>query len=130
MVCAVIFPLQTSKQGDPSLILLEFQGNFQSSETQVQNLKMGDITFNNDKATLVVGHHRIEGKKVKLPKPFAIIRKRPQEGEEMMDTDTATNTTSSVVYDTVTILKEKYVFSQRPGLIVQESLRGLTRIGG
>jgi chromosome transmission fidelity protein 8 len=33
-------------------------------------------------------------------------------------------------YDVVSIIKEKYVFSQRPGLIVQENLRNLTRIGG
>lgn len=33
-------------------------------------------------------------------------------------------------FDTVAILREKYVFSQRPGLLVQENLRGLTRIGG
>ncbi|KAI9498973.1 Ctf8-domain-containing protein [Zychaea mexicana] len=129
MVCAVICPLQSS-QKEPSLVLLEFQGHFQSSESQVQSLKMGDLTMTNDKATVVVGHHRLEGKKVKLAKPFAVIRKRQQDDQTAMDTTTDDTPVAAVKYDTVTILREKYVFSLRPGLVVQESLRGLTRIGG
>ncbi|KAI7848956.1 Ctf8-domain-containing protein [Circinella umbellata] len=132
MVCAVIYSLKESKQNNSNIVLLEFQGNFQSNETQVNNLKMGDISFNNDKATLMIGHHRVEGKKVKLLKPFAIIRKREknQEQEEQDKMIMDESSSSSVIYDTVIILREKYVFSHRPGLLVQESLRGLTRIGG
>ncbi|KAG2218986.1 hypothetical protein INT45_007648 [Circinella minor] len=130
MVCAVIYSLKDSKQNNSNIVLLEFQGNFQSSETQVNNLKMGDISFNNDKATLIIGHHRIEGKKVKLSKPFAIIRKREKNQEKEEQDKMIMDESSSVIYDTVIILREKYVFSQRPGLLVQESLRGLTRIGG
>jgi chromosome transmission fidelity protein 8 len=33
-------------------------------------------------------------------------------------------------YNVTTIIKEKIVFTNRPRLIVKESLRGLTKIGG
>lgn len=78
----------------------------------------------------------MEGKKVKLPKPLAVIRKRGDQSSGLKDNmdvdnddeDTTTEPTST--YDTVAILREKFVFTQRPLLQVQPGLRGLTRIGG
>lgn len=123
MVHIVIHPLQTSNKTE-ELIYLDFQGSFESSseEANVSNIEIGDLTLQENSALLIIGHHKLTGKKVKLPKPFAVIHKKKIDKDDMEE-DTG------VCYDVVTILKEKYVFSVRPGLIVQESLRGLTRIG-
>lgn len=120
MVNVVIHSLQNSNETQ-ELVYLDFQGSFESPDNQdVSNLEIGDLTLSENAATLIIGHHKLVGKKVKLPKPFAVIHKQ----RNLMDEGNG-----GVCYDVVTILKEKYVFPTRPGLIVQESLRGLTRIG-
>ncbi|KAI8080688.1 uncharacterized protein B0P05DRAFT_539174 [Gilbertella persicaria] len=120
MVNISIYPYINSEKKQ-ELICLDFQGSFDSGDaTELDNMEIGDLTLEDDSAVLVIGHHRLVGKKAKLPKPYAVIYKRKKE-EDAMEEGTS--------YDVVTILKEKYVFTGRPGLIVQESLRGLTRIG-
>lgn len=124
MVNIVIHSLQNSEKKE-ELVYLDFQGSFDSPENpDVSNIEIGDLTLKDDSALLIIGHHKLVGKKVKLPKPFAVLHKRKREQDDMME-----DGKDGVVYDVVTILKEKYVFSGRPGLIVQESLRGLARIG-
>lgn len=119
MVHVVIHSYKDSVQTQ-DLIYLDFQGSFESVDNiQLSNVDIGDLTLSTDSAQLIIGHHKLTGKKVKLPKPLAVIHKR----KDMMDEGGCGE------YDVVTILKDKYVFSGRPGLIVQESLRGLTRIG-
>ncbi|KAI9244648.1 Ctf8-domain-containing protein [Helicostylum pulchrum] len=118
MVHVVIHSYKDSVQTQ-DLIYLDFQGSFESVDNiQLSNVDIGDLTLSTDSAQLIIGHHKLTGKKVKLQRPLAVIHKR----RDMMDE-------GGDEYDVVTILKEKYVFSDRPGLIVQESLRGLTRIG-
>ncbi|CAO3643255.1 unnamed protein product [Cunninghamella blakesleeana] len=114
MVLAVIHSLVHS-DNKQEFILLEFQG---------------DIEFNNDKAAVTIGHHRIEGVKKKLPKPLAIIHKRDQPQNDM-DIDQVEDGKQSITeYNVNVIIREKIVFSNRPKLIVKENLRGLTKIGG
>ncbi|KAI7904482.1 Ctf8-domain-containing protein [Cokeromyces recurvatus] len=104
------------------LILLDFQGSFHvKDEVNLDNLKVGDLTLEQDSAILVIGHHRLVGKKVQLTKPFAVIHKN--ETNAMVDEEE-----EEVSYDVVKILKEKYIFTNRPGLIVQENRRGLSRM--
>ncbi|KAI9360549.1 hypothetical protein BD770DRAFT_419070 [Pilaira anomala] len=117
----VVIHSQKNSNEHQDLVYLDFQGSFDSPDNiDVSNIEIGDLTLDNDKAIVIIGHHKLMGKKVKLPKPFAVIHKR----KDVMDEGNG-----GVCYDVVTILKEKYVFSTRPGLIVQESLRGLTKIG-
>jgi chromosome transmission fidelity protein 8 len=124
MVHVVIHPHQRSDKTE-ELLYLDFQGSFESADNiDVSNIEIGDFTLKEDSAILIIGHHKLVGKKVKLPKPYAVIHKRKVEDDIMID-----DRNDGVCYDVVTILREKYVFSGRPGLIVQESLRGLTRIG-
>ncbi|KAI8982577.1 hypothetical protein BDB01DRAFT_793239 [Pilobolus umbonatus] len=100
------------------LVFLEFRGTIDSGMIiDLSDVKIGQLTLEKDTAILVIGQNKIYGKKVNLLKPFAVIRKQ----EENMGEDTT--------YEVVTILKDKYVFKDRPQLIVQESLRGLARAG-
>ncbi|KAI8381323.1 Ctf8-domain-containing protein [Radiomyces spectabilis] len=123
MVHTVIRPLSRS-ENKQELVYLDFQGSFVADDhANVSDAYIGDLTLEKDKAILSIGHHRLEGKKVKLPKPFAVIQKSEQ---DLMETDTS----PGAYYDVVTILREKYVFNTRPGLVVEESMRGFTKIGG
>lgn len=125
MVHVVIHSHSTSNKTE-ELLYLDFQGSFDSADNlDVSNIEIGDLTLLDDSATLIIGHHKLVGKKVKLPKPYAVIHRQKAEDEDAMMEDGK----SGISYDVVTILREKYVFSNRPGLIVQESLRGLTKIG-
>ncbi|OBZ85078.1 Chromosome transmission fidelity protein 8 [Choanephora cucurbitarum] len=120
MVNIVIRPYNSSSRKE-ELVCLEFQGSFDSGDaTELSGLEVGDLTLEGDSAVLITGHHRLVGKKAKLPKPLAVIHKRQKEADSMEE---------GTSYEVVTILKEKYLFASRPGLIVQESLRGLTKTG-
>ncbi|EIE88391.1 hypothetical protein G6F46_006333 [Rhizopus delemar] len=115
MVNIIIQPHNTSCQKQ-DLVILEFQGGFNSSEVvDLSDVDIGNLSLNENSAELVVGHQRLLGKKVKLAKPFAAIHKRVDSMENY--------------YDVVCIIKEKYVFFQRPALFVPENLRNLARIG-
>ncbi|KAI8069887.1 Ctf8-domain-containing protein [Gongronella butleri] len=132
MVQAIIYALPRS-DNQQELVLLEFQGSFHAANaaeedqtTPLNGMEVGDLDLQNDKAVLSTGHHRIEGVRKKLLKPLAVIEKRKASTDAMDTTDDATQ----VEYDVTTLIREKYVFAHRPRLIVKESLRGLTKIGG
>ncbi|ORX58011.1 hypothetical protein DM01DRAFT_1381686 [Hesseltinella vesiculosa] len=140
MVQAIIHALPSSTHRQ-ELVLLEFQGSFHAADdddqtSSLQGLDIGQIDFQQvlfssvlpkDKAILSTGHHRIEGVRKKLLKPLAVITKRSTSASLAMDLDDIQPT---VEYNVTTLIKEKYVFSLRPRLVVKESLRGLTKIGG
>ncbi|KAI9485289.1 MAG: Ctf8-domain-containing protein [Benjaminiella poitrasii] len=105
------------------LVLLDFQGSFHANDQiDLDNLEIGDLTLNSESATLVIGHHRLVGKKVKLTKPFAVIHKKKNDFSAMEEND------EGGCYNVAMLLKEKYVFTNRPSLLVKESSRGLTKI--
>ncbi|KAI7869767.1 hypothetical protein BDF14DRAFT_1722358 [Spinellus fusiger] len=119
MVHAVICSLTDSKSRQ-ELVYLDFQGSFTSEEgDELKNVSIGDITVKDDTAVIKVGHHRLEGKRVRLTKPLAVMKK--QTGGEMNMEDPKSPT---VAYETVCLLREKYIFSLRPSLLVQEVHRG------
>ncbi|KAI8341079.1 Ctf8-domain-containing protein [Chlamydoabsidia padenii] len=124
MVHAVIHSLVNS-DNKLDLILLEFQGSFQGTSDSVKGIKIGEIHVEKDSAYVLIGHHRIEGVRKKLTKPLAVIHKQGQHIDAMdLDQQGATE------YNVTTIIREKIIFTNRPRLIVKESLRGLTKIGG
>ncbi|RUS25073.1 chromosome transmission fidelity protein 8 [Jimgerdemannia flammicorona] len=149
----IIIPPPTSNH---PMVMLELQGNIETNATDLQGVKLGELEFD-AKGTpfLTIGHHRLEGKLVKLAKPLAVVRRRdssagpstpPAIAAHVMDIDSDALLPSSpppassqvareheatnkrmIVYDVVTVLKEKYVFKQRPELLVPEEVKGANR---
>ncbi|SAM03745.1 hypothetical protein [Absidia glauca] len=129
MVHAVIHSLANSDDKH-DLVILEFQGSFHGTSDEFGGIKIGEIHVDKDKAYVLIGHHRIEGVRKKLAKPLAVIHKRGTTTTDSDAMDLDQQEGMATEYNVTTIIKEKIVFTNRPRLIVKESLRGLTKIGG
>ncbi|KAI0389743.1 hypothetical protein F5Y17DRAFT_109187 [Xylariaceae sp. FL0594] len=127
-------PLPQLIQTPSGLALLELQGTINlpdidagGAETRGDGLQIGRITFPDyhpdtqdasstawmKQVHLYVGQHqRLTGEVKKLPKPLAIIRKKPQAEPTMETTDSTENTTEDL--QVVEIIKYKLMFSHRP----------------
>ncbi|KAJ3040429.1 hypothetical protein HDV00_010865 [Rhizophlyctis rosea] len=58
--------------------VLETDGHRDGEQSGMQGLMLGRVNCDGKgTAYLYIGHHRLEGKRVELPKPFAVLRKRP-----------------------------------------------------
>lgn len=125
-------PLPQLIQTPSGLALLELQGTINlpesSSETDNNDLQIGRITFPDyhpetqdasstawmKQVHLYVGQHqRLPGEVKKLPKPLAIIRKRPKSGLDGEMTDTSSGSTKEDL-EVVDIVKYKIMFAHRP----------------
>lgn len=60
---------------DGQLMMLELQGNIETSATTFEGLELGRLEFQ-DRPYLYIANHRIEGKVVNLDKPLAVLRTR------------------------------------------------------
>ena len=104
--------IKNSKNGD-DLALIEMQGDLESrlgSNVNVSGKFIGDLHYTKDGGTpiLIIGHHILYGKKVKLDNPMVTLKKVHIEQENSTKTE----------YQVDSVIRHKLIFKSRPKPII------------
>ena len=94
----MIIPVRPNSAGIQGWSAIELQGQLENrSNDSFAELALGSFAVDTKgRATITIGSHRLEGKKVKLQKPLAVTTK------------------SGDGYSVIGLIKDKFVFKERP----------------
>ena len=98
--------------------IIELQGTLEMAshckDDPLAGKFIGDLHFSNSgEPTLIIGHHILYGKMMKLEKPFAIVRKQNNSPTKKSGTPS-----DGTRYDVMGLIKLKLIFNQRPKPII------------
>ncbi|KAF6256558.1 chromosome transmission fidelity protein 8 [Scenedesmus sp. NREL 46B-D3] len=109
----MLIPLAASEGGKKEWALVELQGKIepQRDVDLQESLAVGtmQLSKNEDVVQLQIGYHVLEGKRIPLKKPMAIM-------DKVQETDSEGH--SQTVCKVVGVLRHKYLFKTRPRALI------------
>lgn len=110
--CFVI-PIACSSTQCPTWCLIELQGELEvQEETTSATFPVGSLcqsSFKGDALQLTIANHQLEGKKVALKKPFAILQPEATDQAGLCQS-----------YKVIGMLHDKYLFKTRPRPLISK----------
>ncbi|KAF5843339.1 chromosome transmission fidelity protein 8 [Dunaliella salina] len=111
----MLIPVKGDKDNVKEWALIELQGKVEDVAGAELSNELGRLVAvqgQKDVVRLTVGYHQLEGKRLDLKKPFAILQKQQQQSAE--------ETGSSVSYQVAGVIKSKYLFKTRPTALISK----------
>ena len=115
--------------GNREFCIVELQGELQHCDGLKAGFTVGDLSLHpskNDILHLQIGYHRLEGKRVQLPKPIAIFRRTLKKetlqvhvGQNDDEGSLCHNTDNAIVgFSVIGFIRCKYIFKNRPKALI------------
>jgi chromosome transmission fidelity protein 8 len=114
--------IEVQSQGPlQELCIIELQGELQHDDQLQGDLKLGTLSAHSSSADtlyLQVGYHRLEGKKVLLKKPLAVLRRMEGRQASSDGGEGPLRTQAPTGYVVHGYITSKYLFNKRPKALI------------